>query len=154
MKDIRDLLAGHPVFGGLAEGDLELVAGCGRLVRFSAGDLLERAGEPADVFYVLRSGRVALEVTVAGPPLVIETLGPPAVVGASWLFPPHRWHFDARALEDLGAIAFDASCLRGKCDEDHRLGYELMSRFVTLFAERLQATRLRLIDVYGHRESV
>jgi CRP/FNR family transcriptional regulator, cyclic AMP receptor protein len=85
---------------------------------------------------------------------VIETLGAGDVVGASWLFPPYRWQFDARALEDLGTVAVDAACLRRKCEDDHRLGYELMSRFVALLAERLQATRIRLVDVYGHRESV
>jgi len=154
VKEIQDLLAGHELFGELSADDLALLAGCARLARFSAGELLVRTGGDADEFHVLRSGRVSLEVPVAGPPLVIETLGTGDVVGASWLFPPYRWQFDARALEDLGTVAFDATCLRGKCDDDHRLGYELMTRFVALLAERLQATRLRLIDVYGHRESV
>lgn len=154
MKEIQDLLAEHPLFAALPNGDLALLAGCARLARFTAGELLVRTGGDAEEFHVLRSGRVALEIPVAGAPLVVETLGDGDVVGASWLFPPYRWQFDARALEDLGTVAFDAACLRGKCEDDHRLGYELMTRFVALLAERLQATRLRLIDVYGHRESV
>ena len=154
MKDIRDLLAEQPLVGDMAEGDLDLLAGCAQLERFDAGQLLVRTGGDADTFHLLRSGRVAIEVSVAGPALVIETLGPGAVVGTSWLFPPYRWQFDARALDDVAAISVDAACLRGKCEADHRLGYELMTRFMAVFAERLQATRLRLIDVYGHRESV
>ncbi len=80
---------------------------------------------------------------------MISTLGEGAVVGWSWLFPPHRWSFDARALEQVRAVAFDGGCLRGKCDADHELGYELMRRFAAVMLERLQATRLQLLDVYG-----
>ena len=154
MKAIRDLLAEHPFFAGLDDADVDLLAGCGRLVRFDVDERLGRAGDPADTFFVLRSGRVALEVPAPGESIVIETLGSGQLVGASWLFAPHQWQFDARALEAGGAIALDAACLRGKCDDDHRLGYELMSRFADLFLGRLQATRLRLLDVYGHREPV
>jgi CRP-like cAMP-binding protein len=71
------------------------------------------------------------------------------VLGWSWLFPPYRWHFDARALELTRAIALDGKCLREKCEEDHDLGYELVKRVAQIIMERLQATRLQLLDVYG-----
>ena len=61
------------------------------------------------------------------------------MVGWSWLFPPYRWHFDARALDMVRAVAFDGACLRGKCDDDHTLGYELLGRFAPVMLERLQA---------------
>jgi CRP/FNR family transcriptional regulator, cyclic AMP receptor protein len=47
------------------------------------------------------------------------------------------------------AIAFDGACLRGKCEEDHGLGYEMMRRFAQIVIERLQSTRIKLLDVYG-----
>ena len=81
--------------------------------------------------------------------LMIATLGDGTVVGWSWLFPPYRWSFDARAIEDTRAIAFDGACLRGKCDSDHELGYVLMQRFAQIILDRLQAARLQLLDVYG-----
>src|SRR5262249_55058779 len=71
------------------------------------------------------------------------------VMGGSWLFEPYRWHFDARAVEDGSLIAFDGACLRGKCDADHTLGYELMQRFAQVMIARLQRTRTLLLDVYG-----
>ena len=71
-------------------------------------------------------------------------------MGWSWLFPPYRWHLDAIAREPVAAVAFDAACLRAKCDEDHELGYQLMRRFAALMLGRLAATRLQLLDVYGH----
>ena len=67
----------------------------------------------------------------------------------SWLIPPYRWTYDAQALELMRAIAMDADCLRGKCEADHDLGYDLMKRFVPVLVERLQATRLQMLDVYG-----
>jgi hypothetical protein len=81
--------------------------------------------------------------------MMITTLGAGELVGWSWLFPPYRWHFDARATELTRTIAFDGACLRDKCEQDHDLGYELMRRFASLMLDRLQATRLQLLDVYG-----
>ena len=49
----------------------------------------------------------------------------------------------------MHAIAFDGACLRGKCEADPQLGYDLMKLFAAVIVERLQATRLRLLDVYG-----
>jgi hypothetical protein len=65
------------------------------------------------------------------------------------LFPPYRWLFDARALSRVRATAVDGACLRGKCEDDPVLGYDLMSRFAQVIIDRLQSTRLRLLDVYG-----
>lgn len=151
MRSIADLLTAQPVFDGLDDATMALIAGCGVNTRFAAGEHLLREGEPADTFFVLRAGRVALE-TDAPPrgPVIIETLGPGEVVGWSWLFPPYRWHYDAVALEPVRAVALDGACLRGKCEDDPRLGLELTRRFAGVMLARLQATRLRLLDVYGN----
>lgn len=151
MKGIRDLLSEHPFFQGLPEADLDLLAGCGENVRFSTGETIFREGEAAEHFYVLREGKVALEMDVVGKePFLVTTLGAGDVLGASWLFPPFRWQFEAVALDDIAAVALDAVCLRGKCDADAALGYRLVQRFAALLVRRLHATRLRLLDVYGH----
>jgi CRP-like cAMP-binding protein len=150
VRTIDELIGESPTFAGLRPADLELIAGCGTNARFAAGEMLLREGDPANRFYLLRHGRVMLEIaTPAGEPLVIETLGDGDVLGWSWLFAPYRWQFDARAIEPVAAIGFDAACLRGKCDADHELGYELMRRFAAGMLGRLQATRLQLLDVYG-----
>jgi CRP/FNR family transcriptional regulator, cyclic AMP receptor protein len=150
METIDAVLRDVPVFAGLAPEQLSLIAGCGSNVRFAEGEVLFREGDPADTFYVLRHGSVALETFVpARGAITIETLETGEVVGWSWLFAPYRWHFDARALSLVRATAFDGACLRGKCEDDPRLGYELMSRFAQVLIERLQWTRLRLLDVYG-----
>ena len=151
METIDTLLRDVPVFHGLPAEDLALVAGCAQNVHFDAGAMLFREGDEADTFYLVRHGSIALEMYVpARGPAIIETLEAGEVVGWSWLFPPYRWHFDARALTPVRATAFDGACLRGKCEDDPRLGYALMSRFAQVLIERLQWTRLRLLDLFGH----
>ena len=150
QRGLEDLLAEVPLFAGLAQPAVELVAGCATNVRFAEGEQLFRRGDPADSFYVIRHGSIALETFVpARGAVMIETLEPGEVLGWSWLFPPYRWHLDARALTVVGALAFDGACLRAKCEAEPQLGYDLMSRFAQVLIERLQWTRLRLIDVYG-----
>jgi CRP/FNR family transcriptional regulator, cyclic AMP receptor protein len=150
-RTLEGLLADQVLFRGVTPADLALIAGCGQNERFSAGDYLFREGGPADRFYLVRSGRVSLEVYVpARGAVVTDTIEPGGIAGLSWLFPPYRCQFDARAAEPVRAVGFDAVCLRDKCEQDPRLGYELMKRFAELLLERMQSARLRLPDVYHH----
>ncbi len=150
MRTLDELIADSPMFAGLDAAYLQLISGCARNQHVEAGTLLLREGEPADLFYLIRRGTVALEVHAPGRgPLLIETLYSGDVVGWSWLFPPYRWQMDGRATEACELITFDGACLRGKCEDDQVLGYELMKRFASNVISRLQATRMQLLDVYG-----
>src|SRR5215204_2751299 len=130
MRALDALLSDVPLFEGLNAEELELLAGCASNIRFRESDLLFREGDPADTFYVVRHGTVALETFVPQLGGVnIQTVEAGEVVGWSWLFEPYRWHLDARALTTVRATAFDAACLRQKCEDDPALGYDLMKRF-------------------------
>ncbi len=154
MRTLEDLITAAPTFAGLSEEHLSLIAGCAANARFAPGEQLFREGTPADQFFLIREGAVALEVdALARGTIIIETLHRDDVVGWSWLFAPYRWQFDARASEPTRVVAFDGACLRGKCEDDHELGYQLMKRFAASLIERLQATRLQLLDVYGHAQT-
>lgn len=150
MRGIDELMEEVPALAGMPEEDRALVAGCGTNAVFADGEYLFREGDAADTFYAIRRGAVSLEIHAPGrEPMVVETVERGDVVGWSWLFPPHRIRFDARAIGDLHVITFDGACLRGKCEADHDLGFALMERFAAIIVERLQATRMRLLDVYG-----
>ena len=151
MRTIDELIADSPVFAGLEPAQLEFIAGCARNEHVNAGVMLMREGDPAERFWLIRRGVVALELYVPGrEPLVIETLEPGDVVGWSWLFAPYRWALEGRTHGDAHLITFDGVCLRNKCESDHDLGYALMSRFAANVIDRLQATRLQLADVHGN----
>jgi CRP/FNR family transcriptional regulator, cyclic AMP receptor protein len=150
VKEIEEIVREHPFFAGLAEPFGKLVSGCARNAHFQPGEYLFHEGDPADQFYLIRQGRVALEVGAPGRGvLTFQTLREGEIVGVSWLIAPYRWSYDARATEFTRAIAMDAACLRGKCDADHDLGYEMMQRFMPILLQRLQATRMQILDVYG-----
>jgi CRP/FNR family transcriptional regulator, cyclic AMP receptor protein len=152
MEGLEHILREHAFFADFAPEYSRLVAGCARNHRFNAGQYLYRGGEPANEFFLIRHGKVALELVAPGQaPMVFATLGEGEIVGASWLVPPYHWTFDARAVELVRAIGIDAACLRGKCDADHHLGYEMMKRFLPVFVKRLHATQLQILDVYGKR---
>jgi len=150
MAGLERVVGEHPFFAGLPAEYSQLVAGCARNHRFAAEQYLFHEGEPANEFFLVRHGKVALEIHSPGrPPIVFGTLGEGEIVGASWLIPPYRWTFDARAVEVTRAIGIDAACLRRKCEADHHLGYEMMKRLLPVFVKRLHATRLQILDVYG-----
>jgi CRP/FNR family cyclic AMP-dependent transcriptional regulator len=150
MEGLERIIREHPFFKGFDPRFVALVVGCARNERFEAGAYLFRDGGPADQFYLLRHGRVALEMAApSGGAVTFQTLGPGELVGLSWIVPPYRWAHDARALELTLAISLDAVCLRGKLEQHHDLGYEVMQRFVPVLIERLQRTRLQILDVYG-----
>lgn len=150
IRTVEQLVGAAQLFAGLAPQHVETIAGCASTARFGEDEYIFREGEPADTFYVIRSGSVALETHMPGRrPARVLTLHDDDVLGWSWLFAPYRWQFDAQALEPVRAVAFDGTCLRTKCTNDHTLGYELMRRFAQVMVSRLQATRLQLLDVYG-----
>jgi CRP/FNR family transcriptional regulator, cyclic AMP receptor protein len=150
MEDIKELLGSHPFFAGLTPGALELIAGCASNVHFAEGARIFDEGEPANLFYVIRHGRVALEMhSPAKGLLIIDTMGEGEVLGWSWLVPPYRYFSGARAVTPVSATALDGACLRGKCEADPQLGYQLLMRVAAVMYERLQSARIRLLDLYG-----
>jgi CRP-like cAMP-binding protein len=150
MQTMRELLAEHPFFAGLGDDAIALVAGCATNVHFRADQYLFRNGDPADRFFVVRHGRVALELHAPGTGHhVLDTVEDGEVLGWSWLVPPYRWFLDARAVVPTSVISLDGVCLRGKCDEDPVLGYALLQRVAHIMYERLQSSRVRLLDLYG-----
>ena len=137
-------------FAGLGTSAVELLAGCASNVHFAAGDYIFGEGEAANHFYVIRHGRVALEIhSPTRGPLVIETMDEGEVLGWSWLVPPYRYFGDARAVTPVSAIALDGTCLRGKCEADSELGYQLLKQVAAVMYQRLESARVRLLDLYG-----
>jgi CRP/FNR family cyclic AMP-dependent transcriptional regulator len=150
VNTLERIVREHPFFAGLDDAFCTTLCGCAKNVRFEAGQFLFHHDGPADQLYLIRHGRVGLAVTVPGRgPVAFQTVREGEIVGVSCLIPPYRWTYDAKALELVRAIVVDATCLRDKCEADHDLGYEMMKRFVPVLVQRLQATRLQMLDVYG-----
>ena len=123
MQTIEELLSSQPFFAGLDADAMRLIAGCASNVHFAAGETIFGEGEEASHFYMLRHGRVALEVhSPARGPLVIDSMDQGEVLGWSWLVPPYRYFCGARAVTPVSATVLDGACLRGKCEANPELG--------------------------------
>lgn len=140
-----ELLRDHPFFSDLPEAAVAPLAAHAHARTVPAGDVLFHEREPADRFFLLRSGEIRLSMEDAGRGQVpVDVLADDAVLGWSWLFAPYRWHLTATALRRTTLIEFDADRLRQVMSDDPELGYQLMRRFAALLFDRLQATRRRL----------
>jgi CRP-like cAMP-binding protein len=152
METLEKVLSEHPFFDDFPEHHLGLIVGCASNVRFETGQFIFHEGEEANTFYLIRQGKVALQIfSERRGSLTLLTLGEGEILGWSWLFPPHRYKFSARVLEPTRAFAIDGQCLRGKAEHDHDLGYDLLNRFAPVVERALEATRLQLINVYQDR---
>ncbi len=147
---MTEMVGAHPFFEGLNEEHLKTVLGCVSNVKFNEGDYIARIGAECNQFYLLRHGSVSIELfSPERGAIQIQTVSDGDLLGWSWLIPPYKWKFDARALTLTRAFAVNGSCLRQKVEQDHSLGYELYKRISLCFTERLEATRLQLLDLYG-----
>jgi CRP-like cAMP-binding protein len=145
-----DLLAAHPFLAGLLPRYVAQLSRHATRTLWPADHRLFHEGGVADRFWLIESGRVVLFLHNPGRgDVVIETLGPGDVVGWSWLFPPYRWNFGATVGEQTEAIELDGPAVQRLCDSEPELGYDLGRRFMQVMLARLQATRVRLLDLYG-----
>ena len=138
------LFSAQPFLKGLPERHLQLLVNESMLMEFGENKVIFREGQVANRFYLLLEGEVALESSAKekdGASSSIEIIRAGGTLGWSWLFPPYRWHFDARALKSTKAIFIYGIRLRRLCDEDHDLGYELMKRTADIVIEELEAVR-------------
>lgn len=143
----RDLLSRNGFFSALAPEHLDLLAQHARRRTLANDEVLFRNGGAARHFYLLLRGKLSIEVAaIEGPPLELQALEPGAVVGWSWMIPPYRWHFQARAEQAAEALEFDGAEILARCEQDPRLGYELLKRFSALMSERLEFARRRIMD--------
>jgi len=146
---IHAALFEHEFFREMAPQQLDFLASVATGHKFEAREIIFREGEPAEEFHLLRDGKVAVQVfTPDRGPVTIQTVGGGAILGWSWLVEPRTWNFDAQAIEPTRAIGFDAVRIRDKCDADPVFGYALLRRFVPLIVNRLQATRMQMLDLY------
>ncbi|MCB9992211.1 MAG: cyclic nucleotide-binding domain-containing protein [Hyphomicrobiaceae bacterium] len=147
---MEDLLVDHPVFRDFDKDTLDLLSGCARNEHYRPGQMIYSEGEVADKFYILREGDVAIEVSAPGrAPLITETLHAGDLFGWAWLVAPYQHMSDARAISEVRAVSLDATCLRGKCETNPVLGYQMFQHWMPHMAARMRTMRMQLLDVYG-----
>jgi CRP/FNR family cyclic AMP-dependent transcriptional regulator len=142
---VLEEVAQHPFLRGLSKEHLQALADCAMRIRFEAGDAIFREGDPANRFYLLIKGEVFLETERDEKRVIVGTIFGGDVLGWSWLFPPYYIHFDARAIEPTEAMFFYGTRLREMCEEDHDLGYAILTRIAKVVIDRLVSAEKQLL---------
>lgn len=143
-------LAEHAFLRGMAGSHLAVLARDCWVVPVRQGHRLFAEGDTARRFWLIRSGHIALDVHAPGDgQLIVETLGQGDLLGLSWLVRPYQWQFSATAVEDTMTFEFNADAVRAACESDTDLGYQLLQRVMSAASSRLQATRIRMLDLYA-----
>lgn len=148
MEPLEATLKAHPFLEGLPQEHINFIVGCTTHKVFKEGEVILKEGEAADKFYIIRSGKVAIYIGQEHNEIIIQTIGGGEILGWSWLIPPYSYRFSAKAVENTRVLALDGKCLREKCEKNPDLGYLLLKRLVVVFAQRLEAARLQLLDIY------
>jgi CRP/FNR family cyclic AMP-dependent transcriptional regulator len=150
MRTLEQIITEHPFWKGLDPHYFSLLNECASEERFGLQQQIFQEGSDANHFYLIQAGRVALETFVPGRGVVtIQTIGAGEALGWSWLFPPYRWHFSARSIDATATVALDARALREKAQMNHDFGYDITMRVAQVMLQRLQATRMQLLDFYA-----
>lgn len=146
-ESLGALLTQHPFFRDLGPQAIAFLAANGEARNLDPGTILFEHGEPANRFYLLRSGRITVGVpAIEGPSLEVQTLAAGEILGWSWLIPPYRWNFRAQVIEATEVVEFDGAIIRDQCESDPAFGYRLLKRFAALMSERLDAARRKMMD--------
>lgn len=149
MNELLRETIGHPLFKDMVISDVERLGQVISEERFDPGAIILREGQPADRVYLVCSGKVAIDLPLPNRnALTIATSGAPAVIGWSWIFPDHQWHFQARAMEPTRTIVIDGKGLLEMFERDHAFGYETIRRISRMIHDRLQSTTQQLLDAF------
>jgi CRP-like cAMP-binding protein len=141
-----EYLSAHDFFSGFSDDSLKFMCERSSTCTIHKGQILFHQGENADKFYVIHSGRIAIQMpAIMGPNLEIQTLGSHQVLGWSWLIAPYKWNFQAIAEEDSELLQFDGAALLARCEQEPTFGYELLKKFTVLMSVRLDAARRKMM---------
>jgi len=152
IEPLGTRVAFHPFLAGMNHTQLTLLTDCAVVRQFNTNQTILREGEFANGFYLIETGKVALESEAGfGESIPIQIVGAGDLLGWSWMFPPYVWQFTARAVEPTAALFFYAAILRGYCEKDHSLGYELLKRISAIMVTRLQAAHDQMLSIYSSR---
>lgn len=152
MSKLKRYLDSHPIFffHDMEEQYLDILDACSETREYKADACIFKAGDEAAHFHIIQTGEVSIHVKGAkGDNITIQTVSSGEVLGFSWMMVPYLYRFDATALEPTITHAFDARRLRKEIEKDRAFGYDLVTRFNQVISQRLQATRLQIIDMYG-----
>ena len=147
---ITEYLSAHEFFSEFSDDVLKFLCECSSTREIKKGQILFRQGENADKFYIVRSGRISIQMpAIMGPTLEIQSVDEGQILGWSWLISPYQWNFQTKAEEDSELLQFDGVAILARCEQEPKFGYELLKKFAGLMSVRLNAARQKMMDEWN-----
>lgn len=148
--ELRSTLHGLRLLLDFPDEFLSQLESLARIEEFPGGAVIFRQGDPARTVYVVADGTVSLEICAAGVGCRrILTVVKGELLGWSPLLSHDRLTATARAQSPTRLVAIDGGKLLALFEQQPRFGYQFMQRAAVALAQRLNATRLQLLDLYG-----
>lgn len=149
-EEIKQIISGNTYFKALDEKHLDFLVKNSNLIEYKAEDFIFSFRDEAKYFYLISKGLVTLQMfSHEKGSIALEEIKAGEILGWSWLNPPFTWRFDAYSNIDTELIVFDGEAIRTKMEKDTKFGYFIQKIFIHIIAERLQSTRLRLLEELG-----
>lgn len=148
-------LKSTPIFKGIEETYLKKLANLGQEAVYARGHIIFREGEEAKALYILRDGRVSLDMSIdtgqgqGVHQATVDIAKKGTAFGWSALIEPYKYTLTATSLEPVSLFVFEAEKLRYLLDSDVNLGYQVMKKMAKLIALRLEHTRNLLLSERG-----
>lgn len=138
------------LFSALSDAEKHALATMATIVDLPAGAVLFHEKEDPDALYIVIEGRITLCTPLpARSEACFLTLTEGELLGWSALLRRPRVA-SARAAETTRLLRFPASDLLTLCEQDHHVGYVVMTKAFEEVADRLQQTRLQLLDMFDN----
>jgi CRP-like cAMP-binding protein len=138
-----------PLFTGLSSGELTTLAEMAEVVSFEPDEKLFAEGDVSRDVLIMLDGRVTLSMRVPGQPATsFLSLHAGELLGWSSLLARPRVA-TAQAMKATRVLKLSASDVLELCETDHHVGYAIMRQAFEEMADRVHATRLQLLDMFG-----
>jgi len=149
-QSTAEYLSAHEFFSEFSDDVLKFLCECSSTREIKKGQILFRQGEHADRFYVVRKGRISLQMpAIMGPTLEIQSVDEGQILGWSWLISPYQWNFQTKAEEDSELLQFDGTAILARCEQEPKFGYELLKKFAALMSVGLNAARQKMMNEWN-----
>ncbi|MGI9537054.1 MAG: cyclic nucleotide-binding domain-containing protein [Desulfocapsaceae bacterium] len=146
--DVRDIV----ILGHLTEEMIRKLLPEIEVLRFEEGEIIFRRGDPADMFYMLKRGKILLEQRISDKVTIsMGTVKPGFSFGWSAMLEDEKFSLDTICGEPCEVLRIRSRTLLDMIEDDHSMGYRFMRRLLYVVRKRLDGrTELFLKLIMNH----
>jgi len=148
LADVQDIV----ILSYLTEEMIQKLLPEVELLRFEEGEIIFRRGDPADMFFMLKRGKILLEQRISDKVTIsMGTVKPGFSFGWSAMLEDEKFSLDTVCGEPCEVLRIRSRTLLDMIEDDHSMGYRFMRRLLHVVRKRLDGrTELFLKLIMNH----